>query len=190
MNPGVFQVNRLPPRAYFLPPQTLLLSGSWDFHLADSPLSPAPDTNDCKAWNRITVPGHWELQGYGKPQYTNFDYPFPTDPPNVPSINPTGYYETDFTVPEQWEHEGSWNLRLRFEGVDSAFRVFVNGNEVGYNQGRTNAAEFGIDQFVKEGSNNVNRLRVVVYKWSDGSYIEDQDMWWLSGDCLCPCCFV
>ena len=186
MNPGVFQANRLPSRAYFLPPQTLLLSGRWDFHLTSSPSNPAPDTRDPKAWSQIDVPGHWELQGYGKPQYTNFDYPFPADPPHVPSINPTGYYETNFAVPEKWDHEGSWECRLRFEGVDSAFRVFINGNEVGYSQGRTNAAEFNIDQFIKRGLDTVNRLRVIVYKWSDGSYIEDQDMWWLSGDSFHP----
>lgn len=186
MNPGVFQVNRLPPRAYFLPPQTLLLSGRWDFHLASSPSDPPPDTEDSDAWTQIIVPGHWELQGFGKPQYTNIDYPFPADPPNVPSTNPTGYYETDFPLPEKWEQEGNWKYRLRFEGVDSAFRVFVNGNEVGYSQGRTNAAEFDIDNYIKGGLDDLNRLRVVVYKWSDGSYIEDQDMWWLSGDCLTP----
>lgn len=189
MNPGVYQVNRLPARAYFLPPQTLSLSGRWDFYLTDSPLNPPPDTHDKKAWSQIAVPGHWELQGFGYPQYTNFVYPFPTDPPNVPSINPTGYYETNFTVPETWAQEGSFKCRLRFEGVDSAFRIFVNGKEIGYNQGRTNAAEFDIDEIIDKGSNALNRLRVVVYKWSDGSYIEDQDMWWLSGECLVLCFF-
>lgn len=179
MNPGVFQENRLPPRAYFLPPQTLLLSGRWNFHLASSPLDTAPDSQDRSIWRQINVPGHWDLQGFGTPQYTNIDYPFPADPPFVPSQNPTGYYETTFTVPDDWHQEGSWGYRLRFEGVDSAFRVFLNGKEVGYSQGRTNAAEFYLNRFITGSSNH---LRVIVYKWSDGSYIEDQDMWWLSGN--------
>ena len=184
MNPRVFQENRLPPRAYFLPPQTLLLSGRWDFHLAASPSDPPPDPKNQSLWRHIDVPGHWDLQGFGKPQYTNFDYPFPADPPNVPSENPTGYYEVKFAVPDDWNQKGNWGFRLRFEGVDSAFRVFLNGKEVGYSQGRTNAAEFDVDPFIRGGPDRPNDLRVVVYKWSDGSYIEDQDMWWLSGECF------
>ena len=183
MNPGVFQENRLPPRAYFLPSlTTLTLSGRWNFHLATSPLDLPPDSKDPSVWKQIDVPGHWDLQGFGKPQYTNFDYPFPVNPPHVPSENPTGYYETQFAVPKTWTQEESWTFRLRFEGVDSAFRVLLNGMEVGYSQGRTNAAEFDVNSFIKVGSGILNDLRVVVHKWSDGSYLEDQDQWWLSGD--------
>ncbi len=182
-NPEVFEENRLRTRAFFLPSKTtLLLSGRWNFHFAASLLDPPPDSKDPSIWKQIDVPGQWELQDFGRPQYTNFDYPFPTDPPYVPSENPTGYYETRFTVPQTWNQEETWSFRLRFEGVDSAFHVILNGREVGYSQGRTNAAEFDVNNCIKSGSGKFNDLRVVVYKWSTGTYLEDQDMWWLSGD--------
>ena len=184
MNERVFCRNRLPPRAYHLPPQTLLLSGRWRFHLAGSPLDEAPDPS---SWTSIDVPGHWELQGFGKPQYLNFQFPFPVEVPYLPSENPTGHYENTFSVPDDWQKfEGGYTYRLRFEGVDSAYHLFVNGVEVGYNQGSRNAAEFDISDIIKPGSNDVNTMRLKVYKWSDGSYIEDQDMWWLSGKSLSP----
>jgi beta-galactosidase len=122
-----------------------------------------------------------QLQGYGYPHYTNFDYPFPAHPPYVPSENPTGLYETDFSIPSYWDVEGGFTYRLRFEGVDSAYHVWVNGKEVGYGQGARNASEFDINDFLRSGDGQKNTLRVKVYQWSDGSYIEDQDMWWLSG---------
>ena len=125
--------------------------------------------------------GHWQLQGYGHPHYTNFNYPFPAKPPFVPSENPTGLYETIFSVPARWGTQGGFAYRLRFEGVDSAYHVFVNGKEIGYSQGSRNAAEFDISDVVRKGTTDVNTLKVKVYQWSDGSYIEDQDMWWLSG---------
>ena len=182
MNPEVVEESRLTPRAFFLPSQTtLLLSGRWNFHLVDSPLVAPPDSKDPSVWKQIDVPGHWELQGFGRPQYTNFDYPFPADPPNVPSENPTGYYETRFAVPQTWNQKETWSFRLRFEGVESAFRVVLNGREIGYSQGRSNAAEFDINSYIK--ADESNDLRVVVYKWSANSYLMDQDEWWLSGDC-------
>ena len=122
-----------------------------------------------------------QLQGYGHPHYTNFDYPFPAHPPYPPSDNPTGLYETDFSIPVDWEIDGGFTYRLRFEGVDSAYHVWVNGKEVGYGQGSRNASEFDISDVVRGGERQKNTLRVKVYQWSDGSYIEDQDMWWLSG---------
>ena len=128
--------------------------------------------------------GHWQLQGYGHPHYTNFNYPFPAKPPFVPSENPTGTYETTFSVPAHWSTEGGFRYRLRFEGVDSAYHLSVNGKEIGYNQGSRNAAEFDVSDVVRKGAGDVNTLKVKVYQWSDGSYIEDQDMWWLSGELL------
>lgn len=180
MNEDVFCRNRLPPRAYFLPAQNLLLSGRWKFHYATSPLEPEPSSQESDAWSMIDVPGHWQLQGYGHPHYTNINYPWPTNPPYVPSENPTGIYETTFSIPEDWNLQGGLTYRLRFEGVDSAFHLWVNDVQVGYNQGSRNAAEFDISAIVKPGD-NLYTLRVKVYQWSDGSYIEDQDMWWLSG---------
>ena len=118
-------------------------------------------------------PGHWQLQGYGHPQYTNISYPFPTNPPFVPSENPTGLYETDFSVPDRWRNDVLYRLRL--EGVDSAYHLWVNGKQVGYNQGSRNAAEFDISNVIRK--DEINTLKVKVYQWSDGSYIEDQDMW-------------
>ena len=182
MNERVFQRNRLPPRAYFLPSQTSSLSGRWKFHYAASPLEPEPSSDDAGAWSPIDVPGHWQLQGWGHPHYTNINFPFPCNPPFVPSENPTGIYETTFAVPDEWGGiEGGLDYRLRFEGVDSAYHFWVNGVEIGYSQGSRNAAEFDINHVVNYGEGKVNTLRVKVYQWSDGSYIEDQDMWWLSG---------
>ena len=182
MNQGVFQRNRLPPRAYFLPTQTVSLSGRWKFSFASSPLEPDPASDDIDAWSLIDVPGHWQLQGWGHPHYTNINFPFPCHPPFVPSENPTGTYETIFAIPQEWGGvDGGLNYRLRFEGVDSAYHFWVNGVEIGYNQGSRNAAEFDVDKVLRYGEGQVNTLRVKVYQWSDGSYIEDQDMWWLSG---------
>lgn len=130
------------------------------------------------SWSPINVPGHWQLQGYGKPHYTNVIYPFPVCPPHVPTENPTGTYRKTFHVPENWDE--SMQLRLRFDGVDSAYHVWVNGVAVGYSQGSRNAAEFDITAAAVRG--DANELFVRVYQWCDGSYIEDQDQWWLSGN--------
>ena len=182
MNESVFCRNRLQPRAYFLPDHRLLLSGSWRFHYATSPLETEPSSEDVDAWSLINVPGHWQLQGYGHPHYTNIQYPFPVNQPFVPSENPTGLYETEFRVPVTWVVEGGLTYRLRFEGVDSAYHVWVNGHEVGYHQGSRNVAEFDISDFISKEKDQTVKVRVKVYQWSDGSYIEDQDMWWLSGE--------
>ncbi|KAL1960098.1 hypothetical protein VTO42DRAFT_270 [Malbranchea cinnamomea] len=176
-NPRIVHRNRLPPRAYFLPKDKLLLNGKWDFHYAPSPVHAPDPTEKDTEWSTITVPGHWQLQGYGAPHYTNVVYPFPVRPPFVPSENPTGTYRRIFRVPASWD--ASSQLRLRFEGVDSAYHVWVNGVQVGYSQGSRNAAEFDISEHVKR--DGPNELFVRVYKWSDGSYIEDQDQWWMSG---------
>jgi beta-galactosidase len=185
-NPHIFQRNKLAPRAFFLSDASLSLNGTWNFHYAPSPLlAPSIDSEEdgdpsvhTEEWTSITVPGHWQLQGYGSPNYTNTIFPFPCDPPRVPSQNPTGTYRRSFTVPSDWDL--SAQIRLRFDGVDSAYHVWVNGEEVGYAQGSRNPAEFDITNFILHGEENV--LVVRVYQWSDGSYIEDQDQWWLSGE--------
>lgn len=178
-NEAVFRRNCLPTRSYFIPETSLLLNGSWDFHYASTPLeAPEPEAQKTEAWGKITVPGHWQLQGHGKPHYTNVQFPIPVCPPYVPTENPTGTYRRSFYVPVSWN--ASSQLRLRFDGVDSAYHVWVNGVLVGYAQGSRNPSEFDITDYVnRDGA--ANELSVRVYQWSDATYIEDQDQWWLSG---------
>ncbi|WP_077623261.1 beta-galactosidase subunit alpha [Sediminibacillus massiliensis] len=156
-----------------------LLNGIWKFHYAESP-SLAPEAfyqedYQTSSWDDLYVPSSWQMHGYGKPAYTNVVYPFPIDPPFVPSENPTGSYVREFWITEEWLDK---QVSVKFEGVDSAFHVWVNGREVGYSQGSRIPSEFDLTDYIKEGK---NRIAVQVYQWSDGSYIEDQDMWWLSG---------
>ncbi|USW53106.1 Putative Beta galactosidase small chain/ domain 5, glycoside hydrolase, family 2 [Septoria linicola] len=158
------------------------LSGQWKFHLSNSPLEAPAEFEapsfDSSKWDEITVPGMWQLQGHGRgPHYTNVQYPFFVDPPYPPyTNNETGSYLTTFRVPAKLRNH---QLRLRFEGVDSGFHVYVNGQQIGYSQGARNPSEFDITAFVNPGQDNV--LAVRVYQFTDGSYIEDQDQWWLSG---------
>ncbi|TWU74976.1 Beta-galactosidase (Lactase) [Metarhizium rileyi] len=158
------------------------LSGKWKFHWSKSPFDGprdfyTPGFADGH-FKDITVPGMWQLQGFGKgPHYTNILYPWPVDPPNVSyQENECGRYVTSFDVDDSFENH---QLRLRFEGVDSSFTVWINGKEVGYSQGSRNPSEFDVTKYVEAGKKN--RLAVEVYQRCDGSYIEDQDEWWLSG---------
>ncbi|ETN45231.1 uncharacterized protein HMPREF1541_10108 [Cyphellophora europaea CBS 101466] len=157
------------------------LSGTWKFQHSKSPFT-APHgfeepNYDTSTWSDIQVPSHWQLQGWGAPHYTNFNYIIPVDPPHVPyDDNQTGSYVRKFVVPKDFVDQ---QIRLRFEGVDSAFHVYVNGREVGYSQGSRNASEFDITAFLDTPGENT--LAVRVYQWSDGSYIEDQDQWRFSG---------
>lgn len=158
----------------------LLLNGNWKFKYYESP-DKIP-RNICEQdfniydWDEIPVPSNWQLFGYGKPHYTSSIYPFPVNPPYVPTKNPTGCYKRNFYIPKEWKN---YQIHLRFEGVDSAFHVWINGKEVGYSQGSRLSSEFDITPFVKIG--DINHICVLVYQWSIGSYLEDQDMWWLSG---------
>lgn len=160
-----------------------LLSGTWKFHLTDSPLQGPlnfyEEDYDVSGWHDVNVPGMWQLQGFGKgPQYTNIPYPFPCNPPHIPvDENECGRYVRTFTVGQEADDH---QIRLRFEGVDSAFTVWVNGIDVGYSQGSRNPSEFDITDVVKRAG-RINTLAVQVYQRCDGSYIEDQDQWWLSG---------
>ncbi|KAI9163135.1 putative beta-galactosidase [Paramyrothecium foliicola] len=177
-NEAVFRRNCLPTRSYHIPSTSLLLNGSWDFHMASTPLeAPEPAELSSVSWEKQTVPGHWQLQGHGRPHYTNTQFPIPVCPPYVPTENPTGTYRRSFQIPASWEQDAQ--IRLRFDGVDSAYHVWVNGVLVGYAQGSRNASEFDVSEYVDRSG--VNELLVRVYQWCDGTYIEDQDQWWLSG---------
>jgi len=193
-NPGLVQRNRLKARIDVAPyddERSALtfergasqwyqcLNGVWKFHFAPSP-EEAPagfetEAFDAGAWDDIEVPLNWQYAGYGHHHYTNVQYPFPCDPPHVPTENPTGSYRREFAVPETLEGR---RIILRFDGVDSLFYVWVNGREVGMSKGSRVPAEFDVTRFARKGRNT---LAVRVLQWSDASYIEDQDMWWLSG---------
>ncbi len=130
---------------------------------------------DDSAWDEIVVPGHWQLHGYGAPAYTNVNYPFPVDPPHAPDENPTGEYRRAFDLDDAWPAGGAV---LRFDGVDSAFTVWCNGIELGWSTGSRLTAEFDVSAALRPERNVV---AVRVHQWSPASYLEDQDMWWLSG---------
>ncbi|CAG8030575.1 unnamed protein product, partial [Penicillium nalgiovense] len=179
MNPAVFRRNTLPARSYHIPSTSLLLNGAWEFNMSRSPPEAPEPSEDisAEAWSSINVPGHWQLQGWGKPNYTNTQFPIPVCPPCVPTENPTGTYRRKFQVPSEWKTNNT-EIRLRFDGVDSAYHIWVNKALVGYAQGSRNASEFDVTSFLQDGDNEVF---VRVYQWSDATYIEDQDQWWLSG---------
>lgn len=154
------------------------LNGEWAFKYVDAPeLSPEgfEQSGACEGWDKIDVPSVWQLRGYDKMHYTDVLYPFPVNPPYVPDENPTGIYKKTVVLDEQWMEK---DTVLKFHGVDSAFDVWVNGNHVGFGKVSRLPSEFDITGFVKTGENDIT---VRVYKWSDGTYLEDQDMWWLSG---------
>jgi beta-galactosidase len=163
-------------------PYVQSLSGKWKFQLVPRPdQAPAgfwEDDFDASGWDDILVPGNWQLQEAGRrdrPIYTNVHYPFPPNPPHVPQENPTGCYRTTFSLDAGWQGR---DVFLLFESVDSALYLWVNGQEVGYSQDSRLPAEFDITARVREGQNT---LAVQVMRYCDGSYLEDQDMWLMSG---------
>ena len=170
-----------PPRAWPVSDAPVLdLSGAWRFRLsprADGDDGFADPGFDDRGWERLPVPSHWQLHGHGAPAYTNVVYPFPVDPPRVPSENPTGDYRVRFRLPEGWEAE---RTVLRFEGVDSWFRVWCNGQELGSSSGSRLPVELDATEALAAAGRD-NLLAVRVHQWSAASYLEDQDMWWLSG---------
>ncbi len=193
-NPTLLGLNKVPGHTVLLPydnktaacqgertlsPYYKLLTGLWLFKYFSCPEDVPGDffalDYDLCDWAQIMVPSNWQLEGYGKPQYTNIQYPFPVDPPRVPQANPTGCYILDFDLDESWYMHP---CLLNFAGVDSFFQLWVNGIYVGFSKGSRNQAEFEIGKLLQPGR---NRLAVQVMQWSDGSYLEDQDMWWLSG---------
>ncbi len=156
------------------------LNGKWKFNWvnkpAERPVGFQKADYDVSSWDEIVVPSNWQMHGYGRPIYLNMRYPFRPNPPYIPhEYNPVGSYRREFTVPADWQER---QMFLHFDGVKSAFYVWVNGRKVGYSQGSMTPAEFNITEYLKPGT---NMLAVEVYRWSDGSYIEDQDMWRLSG---------
>ena len=196
-NPAVLGINKLPYHATLQLPskekecqEIISLDGQWRFHWSRKPEERPADfykeDYDVSQWNFITVPGNWQTQGYGTPIYININYPFfrnrssvTSEPPKdwtaYENRNPVGSYVTSFEVTKEML---SKNLILHFGGVHSAMYVWVNGRKVGYSQNSMSPAEFDVTHYLHEGS---NRLAVEVYRWSDGSYLEDQDMWRLSG---------
>ncbi len=204
-NEQVIGINKLPPRATSLPyldrasatsddpeksPFYQSLNGDWKFHWAKDP--DGRPTNfyqtdyDVSGWDDIPVPSNWQLHGYGVPLYTNVTYPFKKDPPrvmgeppanytNYDARNPVGSYRREFSFDDSWDGR---QIFVQFDGVDSAFYLWVNGEKIGYSQGSRTAATFDITNYVKAGKNTI---AAEVYQYCDGSYLEDQDFWRLSG---------
>ncbi|MFI1094002.1 glycoside hydrolase family 2 TIM barrel-domain containing protein [Streptomyces sp. NPDC020917] len=161
---------------------SLSLNGSWRFRLSPTARVAedfAADAFDDSGWDTLPVPSHWVLKGdgaHGRPIYTNVQFPFPIDPPHVPDENPTGDHRRHFTLPDGWAD--AERIVLRFDGVESLFRVWVNGQEIGGASGSRLAHEFDVTAAVRPGGNTV---AVRVHQWSAASYVEDQDQWWLPG---------
>ena len=196
----VLQINREPARAYFIPyalqkgDRQLTLNGTWKFRWTKTPTERVIDfyhtDYDCSAWSDFPVPANWEVNQthcYGTPIYISAGYPFKIDPPYVmkepkrdwttyEERNPTGQYRRTFILPGSWETTGQ--TFLRFEGVMSAFYVWINGERVGYSQGSMEPSEFNVTRYLRPGK---NQIAVEVYKYSDGSYLEDQDFWRFGG---------
>lgn len=193
--PELTGINRLPARAPLVPfqnekqalslnkaksPWVQCLNGEWKFNLVDKPANAIDGFeeekfNDSK-WREITVPGNWTMQDTGDyPHYTNVQMPFTHQPPYVPEENPTGLYRRHFTVAKGWLKR---RTMIHFAGVESAYYVFVNGQQVGFSKGSRTPAEFEISDYIKEGDNT---LAVMVMRWCDGTFVEDQDDWWMAG---------
>ena len=190
-NPGVTQLNRLeahPPfcswrsaddaRTNKRSSQLRSLNGRWQFAWFAAPEA-VPEswlTSDLPQADIINVPSNWQMDGYDAPIYTNVTYPIPVNPPYVPAQNPTGCYSLTFNIEDAWLEEGQ--TRIIFDGVNSAFHLWCNGRWVGYGQDSRLPSEFDLSDYLLRGE---NRLAVMVLRWSDGSYLEDQDMWRMSG---------
>ena len=196
-NQHILQINREPARDAFIGygnvpgDRTLSLNGTWKFRWTPTPAGKINDFFTAgfidRDWKTLAVPANWEVNGYGTPIYVSSGYSFKIDPPRVMGTpkesytafkerNPTGQYRRMFTLPAGWKSEGQ--TFLRFDGVISAFYVWVNGVRVGYSQGSMEPSEFNISTYLKNGE---NLIAVEVYKYCDGSYLEDQDMWRFAG---------
>ena len=194
MNPQCVGINNLPPRSNFhgfssekeainADPQDsdwfLSLDGDWKFKLfpkpADLKKSYIFSSYEDSDWSRIKVPGNWTMQGYDKPHYTNVQMPFTDQPPKVPEENPTGLYRKTFSLPAGWKNR---RTVVHFGGVESSFFLFCNGNNVGFGKDSRTPVEFDITPWIVKGE---NQLSVIIIRWSDGSYLEDQDHWWMAG---------
>lgn len=191
-NEQITGINKEAPRAAVLPApgKTLSLNGPWKFRFSMTPAERPADfykpSCSVSSWDTIQVPSNWQLSGYGTAIYTNVPYPFKPNPPRVmgeppknwPAYkerNSVGSYRRDFHLPASWKGE---RVMIRFDGVESAFYVWLNGRKVGYSEDSYTGAEFDLTPYVKPGRNTI---AVEVYRWSDGSYLEDQDFLRLSG---------
>lgn len=193
-NPALFELNKEKPHATFHlyqdknkavtddPNQSTWyksLNGTWKFLYTDNhvnrPINFFEESISDKNWSNLTVPSNWELKGFGLPIYTNIIYPFPKNPPFVGDKVPVGTYRKDFTVPENWNGK---QIILQFGSITGCAFIYVNGQKVGINKASKTAAEFNITPYLKSGK---NLLAVQVFRWHDGSYLEDQDFWRLSG---------
>src|SRR5574344_697770 len=195
-NNHILQISREPARAFFFPfvqkrgDSQLSLNGKWKFRWTKTPGERIVDFYrtdfDDAAWKSFSVPANWEVNGYGTPIYISAGYPFKINPPYVMTEpkegwttfderNPTGQYRRTFELPLSWQ---SGQVFLRFDGVQSAFYVWVNGQRVGYSQGSFEPSEFNVTGYLRKGK---NQIAVEVYKYSDGSDIEDQDFWRFGG---------
>ena len=190
-NPGVTQLNRLEAHPPFYSwrnaddahagrdsSQKLSLNGQWKFSWFASPEA-VPESwlaSDLPQADTINVPSNWQMDGYDAPVYTNVAYPIPVNPPFVPAENSTGCYSLTFCIDDAWLQQGQ--TRVIFDGVNSAFHLWCNGRWVGYGQDSRLPSEFDLSDYLRSGE---NRLAVLVLRWSDGSYLEDQDMWRMSG---------
>lgn len=183
---------KLPPRATFQhQPRSALnprpqrnswrmpLDGEWDFQLFPSPKdaeAALATPEEKRNRSKIAVPGNWETQGFGQPCYLNIKMPFRLEPPHVPEENPTGLYLRSFTVPKAWKHK---RIVVHFGGADCLLAIFLNGTYVGFSKDSRLPAEFDLTPHLDLHSEN--RLEALLVKWSDASYVEDQDQWWTSG---------
>lgn len=193
-NLNVLHENREAPRASYIPyrdgasaasakrgrsPYYQTLNGSWKFQYNRSVKEVQEgfylETSDVGGWDDLIVPSCWQTNGYDQLHYTNLNYPIPCDPPYVPNENPAGLYVRDFNLSESWSGKEQY---LVFEGVNSCFYLWVNGQYAGYSQGSRIPAEFRVTPYLRPG---VNRVAVMVLKWCDGTYLEDQDLWRYSG---------
>lgn len=156
------------------------LNGDWNFNFVEKPADRPVDfykvSYDVSKWKTISVPSNWEMKGYSLPLYTNVKYPFPKNPPFIPhDDNPVGSYRRTFQISNDWKDRETF---LTFDGVNSAYYVWINGVKVGYSQDSRTSTDFNITKLVKPG---INTIAVEVYRWCDGSYLEDQDFWRMSG---------
>lgn len=195
LDPQVNKINTVAPHSSLMPypdeatalkatrqasPFHQSLNGNWKFNWvpkpADRPVDFFKPDFDVSAWKEIPVPSNWQMQGYDIPIYTNVPYPFPANPPMIPeNRNPVGSYRTEFTIPDGWNGR---QVFIVFDGVESAFYLWINGQKVGYSEDSRTPAEFDLTSYLKPGK---NILAAEVYRWCDGSYLEDQDFWRMSG---------
>ncbi|HEX7526846.1 MAG TPA: glycoside hydrolase family 2 TIM barrel-domain containing protein, partial [Gaiellaceae bacterium] len=178
MLPELASLNRLPPSATLRrrPARVRDLDGPWEFRLAGRPEDAPRALTATRGWHEVEVPGLWTMQGFGRPHYTNVVMPFPDLPPTVPEQNETGIYRRAFTVPRGWR---SRPVVLEFGAAEGALYVLVNGAPVGIAKDSRTPAQFDVSELVRH--DGPNELVAVVVRWSDASFIEDQDQWWQAG---------